>query len=405
MGNAEVSGPVRFGILGCGGIGRWHARTIRTLPGLELVCVADADPARSARIARSFQCDASAPEELLARPDVEVVCVCTPPATHAALIEAAARSAKHVLVEKPMTLDLPEADRVISICDRHGVLLGVVHQHRGRSATRALRTLIAEGALGKPRMASVIHTWRRIAPDQGPDAWREDVGLGGGVLLDQAVHAIDLLVWFLGRPRWASGFTSAREDCHQGEDTAVAALGFEGGALATLAASQTTNRRRDDIAIEVAATLGWFRLEIRDYDHAEITGLELARSEARRAEPLSSAAIESLVRGHDGSWRRGPRSYPWRVLSWFAGKERGGHPFRSARGLVRRRADIVAQREAREPQGHAALLAAMAEAARGRGRPLVSGRDARWSIATIDALRRSHLEEGRRVEIDRTGPS
>lgn len=395
-----MSAPVRFGILGCGGIGRWHARAIRSLPGLELAGVSDTDEGRAARLARSFRVPAFSPAELIGRSDVEVVSVCTPPATHSELIAAAARSSKHVLVEKPLSLDLAEADRVISLCERHDVLLGVVHQHRARSATRALRALIAEGAVGKPRMASVIHTWRRPAPDQGPDAWRGVVELGGGVLLDQAVHAIDLLVWFLGRPLWASGSTAARDDDPEGEDTAVGSLGFAGGALATLATSQATNRRRDDVAIEVAGTLGWFRLEIRDYDHAEIAGLELARSEARRAEAVSSEAVESLVGGHDGSWRRGPRSLPWRALSWLGGRERGAYPFRSIRGLARRRADIAAQRETGEPQGHAAILAAMAEAARGRGRPIVSGRDARWSIAVIEALRRSRLERGRQVELE-----
>lgn len=396
-----MSGPVRFGILGCGGIGRWHGRMIRSLPGLELTCVADTDEERSARMARSFRVPTCSPEELTERPDVEVVCICTPPATHAALIDAAARSDKHVLVEKPMTLDLAEADQAISLCERRGVLLGVVHQHRGRSAPRALRALIAEGALGKLRMASVIHTWRRVARAEG--SWREVVELGGGVLLDQAVHAIDLLVWFLGRPLWVSGSTTASDGDVDGEDTAVASLGFDGGALATLAASQATNRRRDDIAIEVAGTLGWFRLEIRDYDHAEIAALELTRSEALRAHAISAAAIEALVRRQDGSWRQGPRAYPWRGLSWLAGKERGAYRFRSMRGLLRRRADIVAQRETREPQGHAAVLVAMAEAARGRGRPLVSGRDARWSIAAIDAIRRSRVEHGRRIELDSTG--
>lgn len=398
-----MSDPVRFGILGCGGIGGWHARSIRSLPGLELVAVADADPARSARLARGSAAAGLPPEALIGSPDVEVVCVCTPPATHAALIEAAARAGKHVLVEKPMTLDLNEADRAIALCERAGVQLGVVHQHRARSAPRALRALIAEGALGRIRLAAAIHTWRRGDSGAGPEAWRASADLGGGVLLDQAVHAIDLLVWFLGRPLWASGAATGR-DGEDGEDTAVGLLGFEKGALATLASSQATNRRRDDTAVEVAGSRGWFRLEIRDYDHAEIAGLELARSEGPRAEAVPADAVEALVRGQEGSWRGGPRSLPWRALSRLAGGERGAHPFRSVRGLLRRRADLVAQREAGQPQGHAAILAAMAGAARGRGLPVVSGRDARWSIAAIDALLRSGLADGRRVEIEPTGP-
>lgn len=394
-----MSDPVRFGILGCGGIGGWHARAIRSLPGLELVSVADTDADRSARMARGFDAAGLSPEELIESLAVEVVCVCTPPATHASLIEAAARSGKHVLVEKPMTLDLAEADRAITLCEREGVMLGVVHQHRARSATRALRRLIAEGALGTPRMAAAIHTWRRDAREPGPEAWRGSVAQGGGVLLDQAVHAIDLMVWFLGRPVWASGFSAARDGGPDGEDTAVGLLGFEEGALATLAGSQATSRRRDDTAVEVAGSRGWFRLEIRDYDHAEIAGLELAPSEGRRAAALSADAVEALIRGQGGGWREGPRSLPWRALSRLAGRDRGAHAFRSVRGLLRRRADLVAQEEAGQPQGHAAILAGMAEAARGRGRPVVTGRDARWSMAAIDALRRSRLEDGRRVEV------
>jgi predicted dehydrogenase len=399
------SDPVRFGILGCGGIGRWHAKTIRSLPELALVAVADSDPAARGRAADAFQARACTPEEILERPEVEALSVCTPPHTHVGLIEAAARAGKHVLVEKPLALNLPEADRALAACAAGKVTLGVVHQHRARSATRALRELIARGGFGRPLLATATHTWYRAPRDEGSDGWRGDSRRGGGVLLDQAVHAVDLLIWFLGEPRWVGGATAVLAGTSSAEDTAAVLVGFDGGALATLAASSRANRMRDDTILELAGTGGGFRLELRDHDHAEIERLELEGGPDRRARALSAAEIERLVRGHQGGWREGPRSTPWRILAGLAGRERGVHAFRSPRAYLRRQADRVAQLERGEPQGHAGILAGMAAAVRGKGPPLVTGEDARASIAVIEAIERSSAAGSARVELaGRAGP-
>lgn len=389
-----MSAGVGFGVVGCGGIGRWHARTIRSLPGLRLVAVADSRDEAARSAGRAFGVPHVPVAELPALSGIEVVSICTPPRTHAALIERAAASGRHVLVEKPMTLDLAEADRVVSVCEARSVLLGVVHQQRARASTRTLRDLLGDGALGRPLLASVLHTWFR-GPG-GEEGWRGLPGLGGGVLLDQAIHAIDLLVWFLGPPRWVTGWAGASQGS---EDSAVALIGFGDEACATLAAAATANRRRDDTVIELVGTRGWFRLEVRDYDHVEIAGLELARSDGRRAEALARHEIEALVRERGGSWRAGPRSPLWRGLARIVGAERGDHSFRSVRGYLRRRADRRAQLERGEPEGHAAILAQMGRAVRGEGVPVVSGHEARWSIAVIEGIHRSQTAGGRRVEL------
>jgi UDP-N-acetyl-2-amino-2-deoxyglucuronate dehydrogenase len=389
---------VGFAIVGCGRIARWQASSLQAVPGTGLVAVSDLDRGAREAFARRFNARACAtPEALLQLSEVEVVSVCTPPVSHVPLIEAAARAGKHVLVEKPLALTLAEADRAIHACTRAGVQLGVAHQQRARSATMALQAMIGAGAFGEALVAAAVHGWHRPAKERARDAWRGQRGAGGNLLFDQAVHAIDLLVWFLGAPTWAAGSSAGDADIEDAE-TVVATIGFEGGALAVLAASTAANRMRDDIAIDFAGSRGGFRLEIRDYDNAEITALDLA-AQTGRARRLSSDEVEALIRQYGGAWRAGPRAPLLRLLARTVGGERGAHPFRSPRALLRRRLDRIAQTEIGELQGHALLLARMAAAARGTGDPLVSGAQARTALAVIDAIQRSHAAGGQRVAL------
>jgi predicted dehydrogenase len=397
---------IGVGVIGCGGIGRWHAKNLVQLPGIRLVALADSDPSARDAAARAFGVPGVASAQaLLEHEEIDLVTICTPPEGHATLIEAAAAAGKHVLVEKPMAMTVADADRALAACRTHGVQLGVVHQQRAQSSSRALHQLCASRAFGRLLLATVSHTWYKSQADLDGDAWRGDAATGGGLLLDQAVHAIDLLLWFLGTPEWVGGASAMLARTPTAEDTAVATIGFAGGALAVLAAGTATNRSRDDILLEVSGTRGGFRLEIRDYDAAEITRLDVAPSDDVRATALPVSEIEELVRTAGGSWREGPRSAVWRLASAIAGPGRGVHPFRSLRGYLRRRADRVAQHEAGQPQGHAEVLARMVAAIRGHGAPLVTGDDARRSLQVIEALHRSHTLGGARVPVDPTeGP-
>ncbi len=389
-------------MIGCGGIGRWHATNLQQLPGVLLVALADPDRAARDAAARAFGVPTLASADaLLEREDIELVSICTPPAAHAALIEAAAAAGKHVLVEKPMATTLADADRALAACRAHGVQLGVVHQQRAHSSARALHELATRGSFGRLLLATASHTWFKSRAQLDRDGWRGDATAGGGLLLDQAVHAIDLLVWFLGAPEWVSGASATLMRSPGADDTAVATIGFAGGALAALAAGTATNRSRDDIAIEVSGTRGGFRLEIRDYDAAEVTRLDLAASDEVRARALPLAEIEAIVQAAGGRWRLGPASFLWRVAARLAGPGRGAHVFRSVPGYLRRRVDRVAQRECGQPQGHAEVFARMAAAVRGEGAPLVTGEDARRSLQIIEAIRRSHALGGQRVELER----
>lgn len=393
---AEV--PVSFAIAGCGGMGKWHAKVLSALPDTRVVAAADPDRAAREAVASSSGVPVFASlDELLASVEAEVVTVCTPPAAHLGAVLEAAEAGRHVLVEKPFALTVEEADRAMRACEEAGVRLSVVHQQRGRSACRAVHRLLARGHLGAPRLAVVTHSWFRPGGETTAGPWRADPAAGGGVLLDQAVHAIDLLLWLLGTPRWVSGSAGAGPVTQ--EDTAVALLGFDEGVLATLAASTVSNAMRDDIVLEVFGSLGSVRLEVRDYDNAEIAWLDLSSKEGERARRLPRGAVEGLIRAEEGAWRSGPRARRWRALEPLAGRERGVRPFRSARAFLRRRLDRAAQAETGEAQGHAAVFRAMAATVRGRGEPLVGAEEARDGLAVVEALRRSHAAAGARIGI------
>lgn len=395
-----MTDPVGFGLVGCGRIGRWHARALSRLPEARLTAATDTDREALASFGRAFDAAACPSlESLLRRRDVQAVVVATPPASHVAIGEAAAGAGKHVLIEKPLGLSVDEATRAIRACASAGVKLGVVHQQRTHSAVRAVHELVRNGRLGKLALAVGVHAWRRTPRDLEVDGWRGAVGEGGGLLLDQAVHLVDLLLWLLGEPEWVEGCLPVAGEGEGAEDPAGAVLGFRHGPLVTVGATSSANAMRDDIAIELYGSRGGLRLEIRDYDHAEIARLDLASAEDRRARRAPDAVVEDLVRRHQGAWRDGPTDLPWRLLEPLADPERGGRPFRSLRAYLRRLLDRRAQLERGQLQGHPEVLRRMAMAVRGEGEPVATGEEARSGLALIEAWRRSSREGGHRVRV------
>ena len=246
---------IGFGVIGCGRIGKWHIKQISQFDGMWIAGVTDTDPKARKNAAKAFGTqEFNSVEALFRCQDIKVVSICTPPQTHFPLIESAAAASKHILVEKPLSLTTEEADQAINICTKKNLHLGVVHQHRARSTTRMLKSLIETGELGKPVFGVATHTWFKTQADFDKETWRGDVTAGGTFLLDQAIHAIDLLVWFLGRPRWVIGTNRALARRDVGEDTVAALVEFENGSLATLSASTSANMARDDIAIDIVGT-------------------------------------------------------------------------------------------------------------------------------------------------------
>lgn len=231
---------VGFGIVGAGMVARYHAQAIAQAAGARLVAVCRADSSRAAEAAAELgvPCESSL-EALLERPDIDAVCLCSPSGLHAEQALAAARAGKHVLVEKPMALSLADADAMIDACREAGVRLGVAFQRRTERAGRELHDAIRAGELGELVLATVSVPYFRPPAYYDSAPWRGTWSLdGGGALMNQGIHLVDLLLWLVGGEAEVVG-ASGRAAIHQieVEDCVVAALRFSGGARGTLIAT------------------------------------------------------------------------------------------------------------------------------------------------------------------------
>lgn len=234
-----MTAALRAGVVGCGNVAGNHAAAYRDLPRVDLVACSDVDPVRAARFAGQYGATAAGPDEVFDL-GLDLVSVCTPHPTHEAVVTEAAAHGVHVLCEKPIAIELGAAARMVEACEAAGVTFGVLFQRRFWPAAQRIRTAIDDGTLGTPILGHASVLLHRDTSCYTTDAWRGTWATdGGGVLMTQAVHNIDLLQWFMGA---AVEVTAVHTTVKHGaaievEDTAVATVRFASGGLATLAAS------------------------------------------------------------------------------------------------------------------------------------------------------------------------
>jgi predicted dehydrogenase len=276
-------------------IAGYHARAVQQTRGARLVGVVSRSPERGAAFAAEHGISAisSSVEEMAARPDVHVLTVTTPSGAHLEPALAAIAAGKHVIVEKPLETTPERADRILRAAGDRGVLVGSIFQGRFGDGARRVKAALDAGRLGRLVLASAYVKWHRTAayyttPWKG--TWELD---GGGALMNQAIHAIDLLIWFAGMPELVSGRMARR--VHTGieaDDTTVASLTFPCGALGTLEATTAAfpgwSRR-----IELCGEHGSIALEddhIARWDFAREQAGDAAVREAPRDAGLGSGA-------------------------------------------------------------------------------------------------------------------
>jgi predicted dehydrogenase len=251
---------MRFGILGAGVIGTIHARLIASIPDEQatLAAVADTNQAAARRLAGAYDCLAlRTAEDLLARDDVDAVSVCLPSGLHAKAAVAALEAGKHIIVEKPIDITLSAADEIIAAEHRSGRTVTVISQRRFQPGFRFLRDAAASGRLGRITLAMAESTFWRSQAYYDSDDWRGSLALdGGGALMNQGIHALDLVTWILGEPVEVSAYSATlAHDRIEVEDTLIANIRFAGGALATLTATTGTYPDRP-VRLTVAGDAG-----------------------------------------------------------------------------------------------------------------------------------------------------
>ncbi len=230
---------IRVGILGGGGISDTHARAAAAIPGVEVVAVHGDNAEKARRLATAHGVrDYPTLEAFLGHRPMDVVAIGSPSGCHSAQAIACARAGLHVLVEKPMAVTAKDAGGLVEACDAAGVRLGVFFQDRLQPDLVRLKAFLDAGGLGRILLVSGHVKWYRPPEYYGTSRWRGTWALdGGGAVMNQGIHTLDLMLHLLGDVATVSACAGALRHEIEVEDTAIATLTFRSGALGTFEAT------------------------------------------------------------------------------------------------------------------------------------------------------------------------
>lgn len=290
---------MKIGILGGGNISDTHARAARAIPGVEIAAVYGANRERAQRLADLYggtRYDEI--EKFLDHPGLDIVAIGSPSGLHAEQAIAAIQRGLHVLSEKPLDVTTRKVDTVIEAAERGGVRVGVFFQDRLKPDIAEMKSIVASGQLGNPIFASGHVRWFRPPEYYATSRWRGTWKLdGGGALMNQAVHTVDLLQWLFGPVKQVAARTAARLHRIEVEDTAAAVLEFESGALGAIEATTSSYpgyaRKLDVSGSEGTLLLEGDRLVGRDLRSAG--GSAAAAAKEPPPENAASATVSDAV--------------------------------------------------------------------------------------------------------------
>lgn len=254
--------PLNIGLIGLGLIGKQYLQFGTELKNSRFVAISGTrNEALLNDLARQYQLQPYAsPKDLMDSGLCDAVLIAIPHPLHCELTEYAATKGIHVLVEKPLAISVSEANRMLAACNEAGTKLAVVFQQRTIPVHRQLKALLDGGAIGKVCRVSVIATdWFRPQAYYANSSWRGTwKGEGGGILMNQAPHVLDLLEWLVGHPTEVTARVAARHDIET-EDTAEAYLQFANGATGHFFAS--TAELPGQTAVELFGDRGKIELQ------------------------------------------------------------------------------------------------------------------------------------------------
>jgi predicted dehydrogenase len=232
-----MSKTFNFGIIGCGMIAGFHAKAINAAGGRLVACF-DTFPQSAQRLANENSgCKPySDLKEFLADNSIDIVTIGTPSGAHLDPAIAAAEAGKHVIVEKPLEVTLERCDAIIAACDKNKVKLATVFHSRFHDSSQKIKSAIESGRFGRLTLCDAIVKWYRTQQYYDSGKWRGTWKLdGGGALMNQAIHTIDLLSWLAGKVVAVTSHAALLgHENIEVEDTATAAIKFDNGALGTI---------------------------------------------------------------------------------------------------------------------------------------------------------------------------
>lgn len=271
MAKKPTSKILRVGLIGCGRISRQHLAAISALRGqIKLAAVCDANSKKAEGIGSAYNVPFYADyRELLARKDLDLVTICTPNGLHYPMGKAAALAGKHALIEKPLGINLREADDLIRVFKKKKKELMVVMQVRHNQALRAAKEVIQRGGLGKIYNATLTVRWSRPQSYFQEASWRGKKSLDGGALLNQGIHYVDALQWLLGRVKSVYGKVDRVAHNIQTEDEAFSLLEFKNGAYGLIEFTICAYPRNLECSITILGERGTVKLGGKAIDEIE----------------------------------------------------------------------------------------------------------------------------------------
>ena len=280
-----MADPVRYGIVGCAGVGNNHARAALKAEGAELVACADISEEAAAEFAEEYEVPATYanPAEMVEDAEIDAVSVCTPSGTHAQVTTSIANAGAHVLCEKPLEIYADRMNEMIETCDEAGVKLGGIFQRRMDPGNRRARRAVQDGELGEPILGDATIKWFRPQSYYDSAAWRGTRDMDGGCMMNQGIHHIDTLQWIMGGVESVIAVTDTLSREMECEDTAALVVRFDNGAVGTIEATTAVKGGQD--RMEINGTEGSIALDGR-----EITDFQIGTGEESRY----SAETESV---------------------------------------------------------------------------------------------------------------
>lgn len=242
-----MSSPLGFAVIGCGMIARFHAKAISEIPGARVSALVS----RSAPNAEKLLAETGTPAcpvfttlaDALTAPGVDAVVITTPSGAHLEPAVQAAAAGKHVVVEKPLEITAERCDRIIEACDKHRVKLCTIFPSRFADSSQVLKNAVSAGKFGRLTLGETTCKWWRSQAYYDEGGWKGTQALdGGGAMMNQAIHSVDLLLWMMGDAVVVTGFTAMlAHERIEVEDTAAAVLRFQSGALGVIQATTSVH--------------------------------------------------------------------------------------------------------------------------------------------------------------------
>lgn len=291
---------IGFGIIGCGTISGTHRKAIEAVELAELVACCDIVEEKAKAWAEEAGLGDNyyrRIEDMLARDDIQAVCICTPSGLHAEHAIMAAEAGKHILCEKPLDVTLRKIDDMIAAAERHGVKLAGVFQRRTYESTRRVREAVRVGKLGKLVLGDCYQKYYRSHEYYASGEWRATWELdGGGALMNQGVHGIDLILYLMGPVKRVSAYCRRLVRNIPVEDTAVAIVEYENGAVGVLEGTTSVTPGMG-CEVEISGDNGTVGLSGDTITTWKIKGEEAEESEAQ-AEGTASDPAALAATGH-----------------------------------------------------------------------------------------------------------